>query len=177
VKRILSFVVLSFAILLPIAVSAAEEPTYKCTEADENNLITCVANWDFNGAENASSANVKLTEHGGAELQAVTDADNTDWSVNELKEDDWTFVIESPGLEGAHDLFKFSYVASGQTGCKIGVNIAGTSSSVAPDNNKDDKAPQKDTGATLPYIALGSIALIAVGAYLATKGKSKLYKI
>ena len=77
-------------------------------------------------------------------------------------------------MTGEGSLFSFSYKPSGTTDCKVQIALGDTKIEVTPE---DTPTENKDTGSTLPYIALGAIALVAVGSYVATKNKSKVYKI
>lgn len=119
----------------------------------------------------------------------------------------WTINLVSPGVTGEVDLFTFSYKHSGTEDCGVSLAVNGkTVATPQPETEKksckvtEDKDGKKtyydkdlnviteekyneicetkpDTGSTLPYIALGTIAVLAVGAYLATRNKAKMYKI
>ena len=102
-------------------------------------------------------------------------------------------------------LFKFTYKPSGLENCKVEVSFGEQKETVVPKPIPTPKCdpndptsqgynanwetdgwedactkkvdPNPDTGVSLPFIALGVIAVIAGGAYLTTKNKSKIYKI
>ena len=65
----------------------------------------------------------------------------------------------------------------------VEVSIAGqnintpTTSTTTVTKDTDTPTSNKDTGVSFPYIALGTIVLVAGGAYIATRNKSKMYKI
>ena len=68
----------------------------------------------------------------------------------------------------------FKYQNSGLEDCKVTIGIGNDNKDV---ETEDTPTENVQTGSSLPYIALGTIALIAVGAYLKTKNKAKMYKI
>ncbi len=183
-KKILSLVGLFLICILPIAVNAEtlEIPREKmrCSGEDANGYITCTIVYVITGDEGYDNLTVTLTEKGGATVTNISNAANSDWTVVDQSEDPstnvWTVKLTSPGVTGEGDLFKLTYKASGTKDCEIEVGIGDRHVSITPDE-PDKPEENKDTGAALPFIALGSIALVAVGAYLATKNKTKMYKI
>ena len=181
-KKVFSFLVASLIALLPMFVSAdvvVNQPI-SCTTA--NGLKTCTVSADITDEAGVESLNVTLTEYGGAEITSITNATDTDWSVSSQNEVNGvhSVVLVSPGVSGEYSLFTFQYQESGQEDCKVTISLNGSVTEVTPNTtNKDEDTPAEDaqTGATLPYIALGAIVLIATGTYFATKNKAKMYKI
>ena len=67
-------------------------------------------------------------------------------------------------------ILNYTYTESDTAGCEVSYNLQ-----TATPNTPAQSNPK--TGSTLPYIALGAIVVMAAGAYLATRNKSKMYKI
>lgn len=179
-KKILSLIAISLVAILPFTVDAAvkiDVPKTLCKKNADGN-ITCTATYTVTEGDIYNSLNVTLTEEGGAEIISIDNATDSDWSVSTKNEADnvWSVVLASTGVtDGDGDLFTFTYKPSGQTDCKVKVNLTdGNTVDVAPE---DTPTENKDTGSSLPYIALTVIVLGAAGAYVATKNKSKMYKI
>jgi len=178
-KKFLGFMIMSLVALLPLATDAATSIGYSCGNVDENNLRTCTISYNITDPEGADSLTVKLTEQGGASITEIDNASDTDWTVSTSDYDSankvWNVLLASPGVAGEGNLFKFTYQVSGEDDCKVLISLNNETTTIEPETDKP--ADQEDTGATLPYIALGTIAVIAVGAYVATKNKSKINKI
>jgi len=180
-KKILGLMIMSLVALLPLSADAATSIGYNCNSVDENGLRTCTISYNITDAEGASSLNVKLTEQGGAVITKVENASDSDWTVTSNDYDSnnkvWNVLLSSPGVSGEGNLFTFTYQVSGETDCKVLISLNNETTPINPEPTPDTPTENEDTGATLPYIALGTIAIIAVGAYIATKNKSKMYKI
>ena len=192
-KKFLSFIAIAIVSIFPFAVDAAQDIAPICQDADANGNITCIVTYNFD--EEIESAEVTLTEKGGAQITEVATAADSDWSMADKSEENsvWTIKLSSVGVSGEGDLFTFTYTPSGEDDCKISIALKGTDKKVdvIPDEDPtpetDDKTPEaddtdqetdnKETGAAVPYIALGVIALGAGLAYVATKNKAKIYKI
>lgn len=182
-KRILSLVAFLFVALLPFVVSAdTGNLAQKCTTNDEG-IKTCVISYNITDTNGVNQLTIKLTEVEGAEIISVTNAKNAEFLLSSEPVDNgdgtWTVLLASPeSVKGEQDLFTLEYKPSDKEGCKISMNINGKNVDVTPDEPaKDTPEADKETGVTLPYVALGTIGVIAIGAYLATKNKSKMYKI
>ncbi len=180
-KKIFSFMVVAMVALLPVVTNAAEEYYPSCGNQDAEGNITCVVAYNFTNGSSAENLSVTLTEEGGAEILNVFEAADSDWNlVNPAEEVDgvWTVMLTSPGSTDEGNLFSFKYKPSGHTDCKVKLSVNDVQMNITPPTpNADDKTPNKQTGATLPYIALGAIIVLATGAYIATRNKSKMYKI
>ena len=167
-KKYLSLLVMGLLVVLPFSVKAETTFDVTCGNVDSNGYKTCTVT----AATEETELTVKLTEEGGAD---ITDIQDRDWSVSSRNESDnvWTVVLS--GMDGGEiNLFNFTYKVSGQANCKV-VLSSGTKS--VPTVDEDKPTPQKQTGSSLPYIALGTIALLAGGAYVATKNKAKMYRL
>ena len=183
-KKLLGLMVLAFVVFLPMNAKAASI-NRTCKDADANGIITCTVTYNIPAGEEQDSMTVTLTEKGGAEITNVADANDSVWTVSSKNEVDGvtTVILASSDLvSGEDDLFTFSYKPSGEEGCLIEIAYDGqpiTPSTPDPEPQPDPDTPtdNKQTGATLPYVALGVIAVVATGAYLATRNKSKMYKI
>jgi len=175
VKKVFSFLVMSLIALLPFNVDAATKISPNCGDKDADGNVTCTIGYNITD-DIVDTLTVTLTEEAGAEVISVDNASSSDWTVSSPSESGnvWTVILASPGVSGEGDLFTFKYTPSGQTDCKVRVALGEQVVEVIPD---DTTTENKDTGATLPFIALSFVAVIAVGAYLATKNKAKMYKI
>ena len=180
-KKIFGLMLLSVLALLPLNTKAAISINPNCGQADSNGVITCTVAYNITDEEGAESLTLTLTEKGGAEVVDVIDATGSEWSVSSKNEDNgvWTVILASIGVTGEGNLFTFSYRPSGEEDCEVQIALNGQTVPVAPapETPADTPTDNKQTGATLPYIALGAIAVLATGAYLATRNKAKMYKI
>ena len=184
-KKLFGFMVMSLVAVMPFTVKAATgiavNSSQDCKKDDAGN-ITCTVHYNITDSE--ENLTVTLTEQGGATVTAINQATGSDWSLvgtpNEVN-DVWTVVLASPGTSGEGDLFTFTYKASGTDDCRVVVALGETQVPVTPEtptpSKPDEPTDNKQTGATLPYIALGAVVVIATGAYLATRNKAKMYKI
>ena len=178
-KKILSFMVMSLVAVLPLSVNAASKITYNCGDFDAEGVRTCTVGYVIDESTPQDSVSVKLTEHGGAEILNVNGVSDSEFSISTQNEVDgvWSIVLIAPDtVAGEYSLLTFKYKQSGTEDCKVTVGIGNDNKDVE-EVPTDEPTEQKPTGATLPYIALGAIALVATGAYLTTKNKSKMYKI
>lgn len=176
-KKILSFLVMGLVAILPLTVNADSEITYNCGSADAEGIITCSVGYKIDQNDPQESVSVKLTEFGGADITEINGVSDSEFSISSKNEVDgvWSIVLVSPDLvSGEYSLLTFKYKTSGTTDCKITVGIGNQNKDVV---ESDKPTENVKTGSTLPYIALGAIAVIAGGAYVATKNKSKMYKI
>jgi len=176
-KRFLGLIGMALVALLPFAVSAKIQISTgeNCKTTNEDGSVTCTMLYEITDKQETSLV-VTLTEKGGAAITEIKNANDTDWTVADTEEKNnvWTVTLTSPGVKGEGELFTFTYTPSGEDDCKVVPSLA-NGTVVTPEEDKP--TDNKDTGATLPYVALGAIALVAVGAYVATKNKSKMYKI
>ena len=169
-KKVLALLVAVVG-LAPFAVSAKTVMSHVCSIVTEG-VYSCEVSVNIESP--TSELTVVLTEKGGAQVTEINEA--SDWYLNTVGEGPYTLTFSSSTLEelvGEYDLFRFTYSVSGESDCGIALEFEGQTSTINPDQPSGDKP----TGATLPYIALGAIALCAAGAYLATKNKSKMYRI
>ncbi len=170
---------MTLVVLIPLNVKAAglgirdPQANGDCKSGGDG-VITCTLVYQITG-DNLSEATVTLTEKGGAKIQSVLSAAGSDWSVvdHTTANGVWTVKLNSPGSTGTGNLFTFSYVPSGTDDCGVEVSTESKTVTTTPDAPTENK----QTGATLPYIALGGIVVLATAAYLATRNKSKMYKI
>lgn len=176
-KKLLSLLV-GGLVLLPFSVNALTVVNpVSCTAVDSDGNKTCTIAVD-SGTEAFESFTATLTEQGGADIQSVFNTTGSDWSLVGTPADNgngvWTVNVSSPGVSGEMSLFSFTYKVSGETDCKINVSLNGSTAST-PETNEPTQ--NKQTGSTIPFIALGAMALLAGGAYVATKNKSKMFNI
>ena len=177
-KNLCLFIVGLF-VFLPLFVSAASiTPT--CGDFDEQGYRKCSIEYNNDVASN--SITVLLTEHGGANIEEINAIAGGEFSIDSTNEEGNVHTVVLSAIDPVvanFSILTFTYKKSSGSDCKIAVSIGDISKDVVtPDTqNPDDPADQKDTGSSLPYIALGTIAIIACGAYLGTKNKSKMYKI
>ncbi len=176
-KKYLSLLLMAMMVFLPLRTKAAVALDKQCSSADSNGIINCTVTYNIVG-DAASELTVNLTEGGGAQVTDILTASGSEWSVASRNEvgNVWTVNLESIGVDGEGTLFRFSYRPSGSDDCKITIELGETQITVAPPT-KDEPTDNKQTGATLPYIALGTMAVVAVGAYIAVRNKAKMYRI
>ncbi len=178
-KKFIAFMVMAIMVIIPLNVHAATGINYKCGEADSDGNITCTVT--YNVDTSAETLTVTLTEQGGADVSAINLASGSDWTISSSNEVNgvWTVILTSPGVSGEGDLFTFTYKASGEEDCKIVLALGENKVDITPTTPSTPDKPEenKQTGSTLPYIALGAVVLIATGAYLATRNKSTMYRL
>lgn len=180
-KRFLSFMVVSLVAVLPLTVDASYGlgNPISCTDANEEGLKTCTVTYNISSDDPQTNLTVTLTEMGGAEITAVNGASGDNFSISNQSEANgvWTVGLLSPdAISGEDDLFSFTYRVTDDEDCLVKVAL-GESEVHTPTTTPDEPTDNVQTGSTLPFIALGAIALIAVGAYLTTRNKAKMYKI
>lgn len=176
-KKILSFLVMGLVATLPLVVSADTEINYDCGNFDSEGVRTCTVGVVIDASSPQESITVKLTEKGGAEITDVSGVSDSEFDLITKNEVDgvWTIVLAAPGeVYDEYSLLTFKYKKSGTSDCKVTVGIGDSNKDITESDTPTDNVK---TGSTLPYIALGTIAIIAGGAYIATKNKSKMYKI
>lgn len=167
-KKFLGFIAIAMMFIIPLGVHASTKISYSCDKADANGYRKCKVL-----AETTEySATVKLTEQGGADVTYIGDGD---WTVSNSEENDSVWTVEVSGTDtGANiTLFNFTYKASGTTDCKIIITLGAQDVEIS----ENTPAESIQTGSTLPYIALGTIAILAISVYVSTKNKAKMYKI
>ncbi len=163
--------------VLPLSVKAAA-PVFEianCTQ--EGDIITCKGGVSIDANEPVPSITIKFTEIGKAKIMNVLPAEGVELTSKNEAEHTYTFSFSRTD---EFDLLTISYNTAGDPNeeCKITYSYNGNNKTI-PDipNNTDTPTDNKKTGSTLPYIALGGLALVAAGAYVATRNKSKMYKI
>ena len=173
-KKFLGFMVMALMFVLPLTVNAASYDK-KCTEW-VNNEKTCTVTVTFENEQN--TVNVQMTPQGGATIDRSSISAGIDWvqgSIVDGANGAYTVTFTSPGLKGQSDLFSFKYRKSGTQECEVDISIDGMN--VSTPTVVDTPTENKKTGSTLPYIALGSLVVLAGAAYLVTRGQTKMYKI
>ena len=181
-KKGLSLLLMAMMMVLPLNVRAAQSiyinpDEIVCTADSSNGRYNCTVPYEILD-EAISEVNVTLTGEGGAEIISAETYPGSEWTVAKTTPSGsvWTVNLESIGVTGEGTLFRFSYRPSGTDNCRVVVSVNGTQASVTPPK-KDEPTDNKQTGATLPYIALGTMAVVAVGAYIAVRNKAKMYRI
>ena len=168
-KKYLSFLVMGLIAVLPLGVRAATTIDVTCGNADSNGNKTCVVSAETT----ETTLTVKLTEEGGADITGVNDGE---WTISNQNESNGVWTIDVTGIDGGEiNLFSFTYKVSGTNDCRIIVSLGDQTVPTIPD--PDTPTEQKQTGSSLPYVALGAIAILAGGAYVTTKNKAKMYRL
>ncbi len=183
-KKVLSYLVVSMMFVLPLSVNAEGSvvPGADCGKFDSNNQSNCTVKYNIEDENGLETIIVTLTENGDAKILSIDNYPGSSWTVANVTEPDAnrtrTVTLTSPGEKGEGELFQFTYQSStGETSsCRVDIKYQGKVVST-PETPSDNPTDNKDTGATLPFVALGSIAVIAVGVYLVTRNKTKMYKI
>lgn len=175
-KRFLSLFAVGIMAVLPMVVKAADdvELSYNCTDFDSNGIRTCTVSSKFGVA--TDSAVVTLTEHGGADVTEITAS--SDWTIVSRPEVNGVHTItlsyNEPSAAGEYTLFTFKYKESGTDDCEIVLGLGNNNVTIPTPNTPTEN---KQTGSTVPYIALGTMAILAAGAYMVTKNKTKMFNI
>ncbi len=186
--RILVMLVL-LMIVLPIAVNAEsiELGSQAVCQTSGNQKTGCHFNVYITNPSNTEYTFV-FTPAGGATINA------SDINLDSGAELDWEIANRQTLASGAievtvrsadgspkewnDNLFNYSYTDSGTIDCKVSYSLKSADTTpTTPDEPEKEPEKNPQTGSTLPYIALGAIVLVATGAYLATKNKSKMYKL
>lgn len=176
-KKILSFVVMCLGLVLPFTVNAASQIVHSCGDFDDDGVRTCTIAYKIDESTPKNRVTVTLTEHGGAEILLVDDFEGEDFYMPGSATETngvWTATLQTiDEVYGEYNLLTFKYRKSGLEDCKVTIAIGEDNKVI----EEDEETENVQTGSTLPYIALGTIALIAVGVYFKTKNKAKLYRI
>lgn len=206
-KKILSFMVMALVLLLPLTTKAdVKIVKSSCTKQDANMEKTCTVKAEIDD-ELTNSLQVQVTEEGGAEISSIDSVSTSDWRVTNKSESGTVWTVDlgltGPGQTGEVELFTITYKVSGTKDCKIRIKLNNVETTIEPEPEKDvpkgkctyNKSENKyyidgvevtesqykeqcpKTGSTLPYIALGAMVVLAAAAYVATKNKTKMYKI
>lgn len=179
-KKLLGMMALTLAIMLPYVTKAdtIKINPLNCTNFDAEGYSTCLVTYDIDSENGVGSLDVTLTEKGGATISSIDAVEGSSWTFTKSqKEHVWTVNLTGPDVSGVGDLFQFTYKNSGDKDCGVEVVLGNVSVSTPNTTNPDKPTDNKDTGSAVPFIALGTISVIAVAAYLATKNKTKMYKI
>ena len=175
-KKLLGLIVMAMGLVLPMSVFAEEAaPVINCT--DGNGTKTCVVSINF--ADKATKVEFTLTPIGVSKIQEESiKAVDSEWTLEKTESNgSYNITLTSPGSSGEQDLFTYTFTTSGNSNEQCGVTVGYNGRTYKGPEEPDKPTENKQTGATLPYIALGVIALGAAGAYVATRNKSKMYKI
>ena len=200
-------VMMAMLVMIPLGVKAAAgEMSFNCNEVSDG-VRSCSISYDV-GTEAIDTAEITLTQKGGAEIQEVTAVSGSGWDIDGVPSNTngvWTVKLSNINKVSNEQTFvNVTYKESGQQDCGVEVSLLGSTKTIeeTPSQEKTptgkcvyDKNTEKyyingeevtkeeyqnacpKTGSTLPYIALASIALIATGAYVATKNKAKMFRI
>lgn len=174
-KRFLSLLVIGLIVVVPFKVRAVTELSPKCDKDTEGNIsCTLAAKFD----EAVDNVVVTLTEKGGADIVSIYEITDSNWTIASKPEVDGVHTVTlnygNPSESGEHTLFGFKYTPSGEDDCTIVITLNdATYNTPTP----DVPTTNKQTGISVPYIALGAITLLAVGAYMTTKNKAKMFNI
>ncbi len=200
-KKFYGLILLALLLIIPLGVHAEVEEMFNSCTTGSDGSKTC----SIGAVTDSTSIIVSLTEEGGATIDETSIVSTGSWIVSSVTKSGSTYTFTITGTDtGEVDLFKFSYKPSGETDCRVLIDLDGKTESVTPDTPKnEEKTPtgkcvyNKDgyfingeavteeeynnecpkTGVSLPFVAIGTIALLAGGAYVATKNKTKMYKI
>ncbi len=179
-KKLLGMMALTLAVMFPYVTKAdtVKINPLNCTEQDAEGYITCLVTYDIDSENGVGAIDVTLTEKGGATVTSIDTVEGSSWTFTKSQNGHvWTVNLTGPEVNGVGDLFQFTYKGSGEKDCGIEFRSGDTTISTPDITNPDKPTDNKDTGSAVPFIALGTISVIAVAAYLATKNKTKMYKI
>lgn len=176
-KKVIYLVGLFVLLVLPLNVLAAElkQSGIVCKDGTASGTKVCTVSLDT-GNEALSTMEFTITPKGGAELLDVTQKLGTEWTLNDdhgTTSRKLVFTNDLDSQSGEMTVFEFTYKVSGSEDCEVNISFAGKTVTTTPDT----PTPQKQTGSTLPFVALGSILALAGLAYVSTKNKAKMFKI
>ena len=178
-KRFLSLALVSLLFVLPMGVKADTKILPSCSTTDSEGVKTCIISGKFDSPQ--ESIQVTLTEEGGADITSIANAENSEYLVGTTTESgsSHTFTVThdsttlGPAGNGEYSLFSFSYKVSGEDNCKVVINV----DDIKAETPTPTSTSNKQTGSSVPYIALGTMVVLAGGAYLLTKNKTKMFKM
>lgn len=179
-KKIFSFLAIAMLVMLPMTTNAAgkivqENGQIPCTpDPLDSTKMNCTVSLEVTG-ENEKSVTIDITEHNATVDTNSIEAGPT-WNVDNSTYPKLVFTsTDEAGNAGTTVLFTFTYTkATNGEECYVSINGSRTETT-----SKDTDTPveNEQTGVTLPYIFLGAALLIAGYAFVATKNKSKMFKI
>lgn len=202
-KKNLLMLAIALVLLMPFGVHAETKiDSISCTDPVDD-VKTCTVK--VSATSEISSVTVSLTEKGGAEIVDDSITALSYWTPSISPQGSGVYNLKfdynyPENFTGSGDLFTFKYKISGQTDCEIVLQLDGVSYSEKPAETPKPvgKCTKEDgkyfingeevtkeqynnecskTGSSVPYIALVVMSLAAGGAYLATKNKTKMYRI
>lgn len=161
-------------LLVPMGVSALKvEDPVKCTAVDTDGYKTCTLNIDTEDTS-YEEFEATITANGGAEIVSINGVSD-EWTVTSSSSNGvYTVKATSIGVKGEYSLFSVKYKVSGEENCNITITLNNNTVSTP---KTDTPTESKQTGSTIPYIALGTMLVLASGAYLLTKNKAKMFNI
>ena len=178
-KKIFSFLAIAMAVVMPMSTNAAtteivlDNGVIPCKETLNENEYECTVKMRVTGGT-ADSITVNITTH-NVTLDTNTIEAKAGWNVDASAYPSVTFT-KAEGETGEFELFTFTYTKA-TNGEDCYVTIDGKSTHQTVNKDTDNPVENEQTGVTLPYIFLGAALLIAGYAFVATKNKSKMYKI
>ena len=169
-KKLL-LIIAGVILFLPLGVKAAE---WECPGGTSGPIVTCYFKYDFVN-QNTFSAN--LTALGGAIITEVSAYPGQNWVGDPalIAGDGSSATISLANPEpknGLLPVITVKYTVSGHEDCGISITPTGGRTTTTPGNPSNPK-----TGASLPYLLVGTGAILALGIYLQTSKKEKFYKI
>lgn len=176
-KKFLGLMVTFFAVL-PLTVGAATGISFgeDCSkEANDQGYKTCTVSYVLEEANAKTSLEAYLTEKGDAKIINIESVNGAEFGLaaSPTKDENGVYRVQLSSLDpvsGELDLFKITYQVVKETDT-IEVKVDNYNATINSVINNEQ------TGSTLPYIALGALALIATAVYVSTKNKSKMFKI
>lgn len=181
-KKIFSFLAIAMLVMLPMTTNAAtneivlENGVIPCVQDSlDSSKYNCTVSLNTTGG-NETSVAINITEYNATVDKNSIEAGEA-WNVDTTAYPQLTFTSSTAnGNTGTNVLFTFSYTKSTNgEDCYVTINGKSTSKTVTKDT--DTPVENEQTGVTLPYIFLGAALLIAGYAFVATKNKSKMFKI
>ena len=174
-KKFLGLMVM-VVLLIPITVGAKVNSfNENCSDAANVQTVRCEPSAQIEGEKS-----IKVTiipTNVSIDVNSIESVD-IDWDVtNPVKNADGSVTVTvtsttDAALTGTYNLFAMKYTKDdGATDCHVKFKVA--SEDVATPV-VDTPTENKKTGSTLPYIALGSLVVLAGAAYIVTKNQTKI---
>ena len=182
-KRNLFVFLITLFIVIPLSVSAEEEVSIDCTKGLEDGSIQ-TANCTFGDITIPDDKNIDLGKYaiviefkniGSAVEEDSIEVTQTAEFKKEVSDNTVTLTAKNGKEYKAGETLKIGKLSYSYDGgdvteneeCQLKANI--TFKELETDN------PQ--TGVSLPMVAIGAAGLLAVGLYVSTKNKNKIYNV
>lgn len=175
-KKLL-LIIAGVILFLPLSAKAATESYWDCpggTSGAPGTIITCV--FHYYSASQINTFSATLSTLGSTEIISIDVQAGEDWVESDKTANSISLTNPNP-KQGDIPTVRVQYRISPmyQSGDPCGISITPTGGATFTTPDSKPKNPQ--TGTFLPYILVGTGAILGIGIYLQTSKKEKFYKI